>query len=139
MSSKRNKTKQAEQLDLNFDRMEKIADTLEGALKRLESTISLMSQQGMSPKPEPAKARQEPAFFHPAEYDIRKRLNKVARLKAFEKELHFREIWIIAYDRLKQRTGFGAMSRALSKGISPLEAVILYGNVDALLEVLERI
>jgi hypothetical protein len=64
----------------------------------------------------------------------RKRLNKMIKTIAIQKKLTPREIWILAYRRLRESTGFNAMVKALEDGVIPLDAVYTYGKQKDLMK-----
>jgi hypothetical protein len=53
---------------------------------------------------------------------------------AIQKKLTPREIWILAYRRLRESTGFNAMVKALEDGVIPLDAVYTYGKQKDLMK-----
>ena len=56
--------------------------------------------------------------------EMRSRLNRVVRQKALAKRLTTREIWILLYERMRQTTGFNAISRSTEQGLKThLDAV----------------
>jgi hypothetical protein len=71
--------------------------------------------------------------------ELRDRLNRVVKHLARERKLHWREIWRIVYRRLWDATGFDAQSRALARGITPIEAVCRYNKLEAALRVAEAV
>jgi hypothetical protein len=64
----------------------------------------------------------------------RKRLNKMIKTIALQKRLTPREIWILAYERLRESTGFNAMVKGLENGVIPLDAVYTYGKQKDLIK-----
>lgn len=66
--------------------------------------------------------------------DVRKRINKMVKTIALQKRLTPREIWILAYERLRESTGFNAIVKGLEDGIIPLDAVCSYGKQKDLLK-----
>jgi hypothetical protein len=66
--------------------------------------------------------------------DERKRLNKMVKTIAMQKKLFPREIWRLAYERLRNDTGFNAMVKGLEKGMIPLDAVYFYGKQKDLIK-----
>jgi len=68
----------------------------------------------------------------------RKKLNKLVRVHARHKNLHWREIWRVLYERLRDKTGFDAIAKGIAKDISPLEAVIKGGKLPRLLKLAEN-
>ena len=66
---------------------------------------------------------------------VRARMNRVVKLKARTLNLHWREVWRIAYERLRRQTGFDAVARGLSRGIIPLAAVCKAGYEKRRLEI----
>jgi hypothetical protein len=67
--------------------------------------------------------------------ELRRRLNRIVRHLAKDRNLHWREIWEIVFRRLRESTGFDARSKALAKGIRPLDAIQQGGKLQAALRV----
>ena len=67
----------------------------------------------------------------------REKLNKMVKIHARHKNLHWREIWRLMYERLRAETGFDAFVVGVSRGISPLDAVCKCGKLNKLAKIAE--
>lgn len=65
--------------------------------------------------------------------NLRQRINKMVKLHAVDKKLHFKEIWRIVYGRLQEQTGFNAKVKGLEHGVIPLDAVFKFNKERELL------
>ena len=65
---------------------------------------------------------------------MRKTLNAIVCVHARHKNLHWKEVWRLLYERLRDKTGFDAIVKGLAKDIIPLEAVIRAGRLPRLLQ-----
>ena len=106
--------------------------------------LVMAAQQLMQVSPEPAhqQVAQEAVKMTPTPEQIREvrdRIVACVKHHARERQLHWREIWSIAYRRLWEQYGFNAVARGLARGIAPLDACQRYGKLGKLLKVVEAI
>lgn len=70
---------------------------------------------------------------------MRRKLNEIVRAHARHKNLHWREVWRLLYERLRDKTGYDAIVKGLSRDIAPLEAVVRSGRLPKLLKIAEAL
>jgi hypothetical protein len=69
--------------------------------------------------------------------DIRARLNKIVKIHAANKKLHWREVWRVAYSRLRDYNGFDPIVKGIAWNVTPLEACERGKQLSNLLRILE--